>query len=91
MNEDEVVPSLVEVPAAIQKLVIAYYEAGLDHGFELGYRASEANNEATWATAAALVRGIADGQPYDQLCEQRGEQGRAERQRRLLRDRGIVP
>ena len=91
MSDSEGVPSLAEIPAAIQRLVIAYYEAGLDHGFQLGYRASEAHYEAAWSAFAAKVRHAAAAKPYDELCEERGERDRAESQRRLLKERGITP
>jgi len=88
MCELEEVPSLAEIPSSLQRLVIAYYEAGLDDGFQLGYRASEANYEAQWAAFAAKVRSSRD-KPYDELCEERGEAGRADRHRRVLQERGI--
>ena len=89
MSED--VPSLGEVAPDAQRLALAYYEAGLDHGFQLGYRAAEADHEAAWAAFAVLARRAATAQPYDELCQQRGESERGERHRRLMRERGVTP
>jgi len=91
MPDEAEAPSLADIPATAQRLAIAYYEAGLNHGFELGYRAAEARQEASWAAFAALAKAATRNPPYDQLCEQRGETQRAEEHRRLMRERGITP
>lgn len=86
---EESIPGLGEIAPDAQRLALAYYEAGLDHGFQLGYRAAEADYDAAWAAFAALARHAATAPAYDELCQQRGEIERAERQRRLMRERGI--
>jgi hypothetical protein len=91
MTEDDAVPTLHDLPAQAQQIVLAYYEAGLTHGYDLGYRAAEARHEAGWAAFAALARAARSGEPYDQVCERLGEHERAEQHRRLMRERGITP
>jgi len=81
------VPSLADLPTTAQRVALAYYEAGLDHGYALGYRAAQAQQERAWAAFAQLARAA----PYDELCERRGEPARAERARDLMRRRGLLP
>src|SRR5690625_3107446 len=87
----ESIESLVKDAQRAQRLALAHYEAGLDHGYQLGYRTAEADHEAAWAAYAALARRTATTQAYDELCQQRGESERAERHRRFMRERGITP
>ncbi|MDD9205736.1 hypothetical protein PU560_04545 [Georgenia sp. 10Sc9-8] len=69
--------------------MLVYYEAGLAHGFDLGYRAAQRAEEARWAAIAATIHQTARAEPYDQLCERRGEPDRAQTQRHILNDRDI--
>ena len=90
MSDDDVA-SLADLPPTARRIALAYYEAGLDHGYDLGYRAAQAEQERAWASLAHLVRGAAAVVPYDELCERRGEPERAQRQRDLMRRRGLQP
>ena len=86
---EEGVPSLAELSPSATELALAYYEAGLEHGYQLGYRQAEADYDEAGAAFARLVRRAAKDPPYDELCERRGEPAMAERQRDLLRERGL--
>ena len=86
---EEGVPSLAELSPSATELALAYYEAGLEHGYQLGYRQAEADYDEAGAAFARLVRRAAAGPQYDELCDRRGEPARAERQRDLLRERGL--
>ncbi|MEE6289282.1 hypothetical protein V2J52_16635 [Georgenia sp. MJ173] len=90
MSDDDV-PSLADLPPTAKRVALAYYEAGLDHGYDLGFRAAEAEQERIWAAFAQVVRAAAATVPYDVLCERRGEPDRAQRQRDLIRRRGVLP
>lgn len=83
------VPSLAAMNAHATKVALAYYEAGLEHGIELGRAQAEAEMDERWRPAYEIVQAAARREPYAELCERRGEPERAERQRRLLRERGI--
>lgn len=70
---------------------LAWYEAGLDHGIELGLIQAEAlaGDAATYAQAAAR---ISEGRErYSDLATKRGEAERAEAHRALMAERGIDP
>lgn len=85
------IPHPAQLPPELQRLVLAYYETGLTHGWDLGYRAAETRHQDSWAAFAALARTARTGEPYDQICERRGEHDRAEQHRDLMRERGITP
>lgn len=70
--------------------VIAWYEAGVVHGIEMGRRQVEEEWRDTMEVSAAIARMIAGATPFAELCEQRGEPERAAAQRQLLRERGIA-
>lgn len=83
------VPRLNEMNAHGQYVALAYYESGLKHGYAAGYDDCEAEVNAQQAHAASLSRMVAMRPSYADLCERRGEHERAERQRAILRERGI--
>ncbi|PTU56971.1 hypothetical protein DBB34_06575 [Sphaerisporangium cinnabarinum] len=69
---------------------LEWYEAGLAQGIELGRRQVEQENAESHETAARVARMIAETVPYEELCRRRGEERRAEHQRRILQARGIL-
>ena len=69
---------------------LAVYELGCRDGYARGYEAAEADLAAIQRRAHAVVQQAARAVPYDVLCERRGEHARAERQRAILRERGIA-
>ena len=70
----------------------AWYASGLDAGIELGRRQAEAELDAVWNATARRVQALGkpESVPYDQIAERRGEHRRAERQRQILRERGVA-
>lgn len=67
-----------------------WYASGYARGLEDGRRQLEDEWRGRHEVSAAVARMIAGATPYADLCEQRGEYGRAEQQRALLRDRGVT-
>lgn len=68
-----------------------YWRSGYTFGWQAGYAAAEADQAELDRRAAESVKVAARGTDYATLCERRGEPDRAERQRRILIGRGIVP
>lgn len=66
------------------------YELGAAEGWRRGYDAAEADAQAVHRQAHAVVQQAARSIPYAALCERRGEPHRAQRQRRLLTERGVT-
>lgn len=89
MTRDREIPALHALPTDVQAVVLAYYEAGIDHGYQLGYQAAERDEHARWAELAAHVREARRQGPLDQRYDRHGEHERAERLRRLRHERGI--
>lgn len=69
---------------------LAVYELGARDGWHLGYAAAEEDMAALWRRAHGIAQEAARGVPYDVLADRRGEHDRAERQRAILRERGIA-
>jgi hypothetical protein len=67
------------------------YVVGYDVGDEQARLAVEEEWRGRMAVSAAIARQIANAGPYADLCERRGEPERAEAQRQLLAERGIIP
>ena len=69
-----------------------WWASGYARGLEDGRRQAEADMAATWAETARRVQALAKdtAAPYDALAERRGEHDRAERQREILRERGVA-
>lgn len=67
------------------------YRHGERDGFERGQRAAWERLDALQAYAASVSRMVATRPSYADLAERRGEHDRAERQRAILRTRGIWP
>lgn len=69
---------------------MAVWELGLTEGWNRGYQAAEDDMAARWRHAHAVTQAVAQTTPYDVLADRRGEHDRAERQREILRERGIA-
>ena len=78
--------------AEIAALCNDYWASGFSRGLEEGRRAAEAEMAAAWGAVARRVQGLGrpESVPYDVLAERRGEDDRAERQRRILHERGVA-
>lgn len=87
------IPRIADMSERGQRIAGWYHDEGHRVGFAAGYaqgRADEAEElAALQRSAVAVTRAVAQAGPYVDLCELRGEPGRAERQRRLLAERGI--
>ncbi len=70
-------------------LHLASYELGVEHGISIGREQAEDEWRARQAVSAAVARHIAEAGSLVDLCERRGERDRAERQRSILRERGV--
>ena len=66
------------------------YELGVVHGTGIGRQQLEDEWRHSHEISAAVARQIAEHGSYADLCERRGEPDRAERQRRIVRERGIA-
>lgn len=84
------VPTLATMNARGTTVAVAYYEAGLEHGWALGFRAAEEEFAHLHRRAHEVVQHAARTPTFAELCERRGEPDRAEANRALLRDRGIA-
>lgn len=84
------IPTLVELSAWGEVCALAYYSSGFAAGLAEGRREAEVEATARWAGMRAHVRMIAATPSYADLAERRGEPDRADRQRAILRERGIV-
>lgn len=83
-------PTLVELNAKGQAIVLEYYEAGVVAGIAEGRRQVEAEVAAQWRHAYESSQMIARTPSYVELAERRGEPERADRQRQILQERGIT-
>lgn len=84
------VPSPETMTPRAWAVVLAYYQAGVEHGIALGRQQAEDDWQAIHSRAAAIARQVAESPSYADLAERRGEHDRAERQRAILRERGIA-
>lgn len=66
------------------------YGWGIEHGVELGRAGIEREFRGTWPVSAAVARFVAAAGTYADLADRRGEPGRADAQRAILRERGIL-
>lgn len=69
---------------------MAWFEAGLVEGIEIGRRQLEDEWRGTMQAGAEVARRVASAGPYAALCDRRGEPERAERQRHILAERGVA-
>ncbi|MGY4642806.1 hypothetical protein [Cellulomonas sp. URHB0016] len=67
-----------------------WYEAGIVHGIAIGRQQVEDEWRGRMEVSAAVARMVAGAVPYAELCDRRGEHDRADRQRTILRDRGVA-
>lgn len=89
MSERQI-PTLAELSPWGQTIVMAYVESAFGAGVAEGRRQERAEVAATWANAYANSQMIARTPRYADLAEKRNEPERAERQRQILRERGIA-
>lgn len=83
------IPLTAEMNARGRAIATSYYESGFVSGYVRG-RADEAEALARLQRTAAAVAGVvAKAGPYAGLADKRGEHERADRQRSILRERGI--
>jgi len=90
VSHTEDIPLLHQMNARGRRIAEAYYEAGVVAGIEMGRRQVEAEEEARWAWMREHIRSIASTPDYATLADRRGQHQRAQRQRDLLQQRGIV-
>lgn len=86
----DIPPTLAEMNGRGQRIATAYYERGILDGIEMGRRLAEEEMAALWRQAHAVVQHAARQPTYEQLATLRQEPHRAERQRQLLRARGVA-
>lgn len=84
------IPGLQALSPWARTIVLAWYEAGVTDGIPLGRRQVEDELAAEWAQLRADVLPVTQRRPFDQLADRRGQHERAERQRAILRERGIA-
>jgi hypothetical protein len=77
------------LPRARQTWIDAY-GIGYLEGLEAGRRQVEDEWRGLDQVSVAIARQVAERVPFDQLADRRGQHDRAERQRSLLRERGVV-
>lgn len=87
---DAAIPAPNELSARGWAIASAYYQNGLLDGIEIGRQQIEDEWRGRQAVSAAIARQIASWGPYDQLAERRGDHERADVQRALLRERGVI-
>lgn len=87
---ETLVPTLAELSPRAREIVLAYCAEARAEGIAEGRRQVEAELAARQRAAVVSVRAAATAGSYASLCELRGEPERAERQRRLLVERGVV-
>lgn len=83
-------PHLAEMTPRDQNLWLHGYEHGFTAGTAHGRELEEADLASLQRAAVASARGAADRGPYADLADRRGEHDRADRQRELLRARGVA-
>lgn len=81
MSESEIRPS---------DECLAWYEAGLTQGIALGRRQLEAEWAESHEVAARIARMVAEAPSFEELCRRRGDNRRADHQRRILQARGMI-
>lgn len=89
-GEAEPVPTLAEMSARGREIACAYFEAGVIDGIAIGRHQLEAEWRALDLAAFAAARSTASTLAFDELADRRGQHDRAERQRAILRERGIA-
>lgn len=85
----ERIPGLNEMNARGREVAHAFYEAGYVAGIADGRAELEREHTDGHALAALIARQAAAHGPYDVLADRRGHHERAERQRTILKERGI--
>lgn len=84
------VPLLTDMTPAARAVALAYYEAGVVTGVQMGRQQAEDEHRGLSEVSAAIARQVADLGPFADLCDRRGEPERAARQRALLAARGVT-
>jgi hypothetical protein len=85
------VPPLESISPRARDVCLAWYQAGLEDGVRLGRRQVEDEWRGAMTVSAAIARQVAAREPFAVLADRRGQPERAERQRALLRERGVTP
>lgn len=83
------VPTLDQLPAKAQEIVLAYYESGAREGYVRGWNAAQEAERAAWRAVAVTWGRPSQRSTFAELCERRGEPEKAAAHRRLLAERGI--
>lgn len=81
---------LARMTPEARALWLSAYEVGYGQGIDAGRRQLEAEWRGSMEVSAAIARQVAASVPFDELAERRGQPARAERQRDLLRERGVA-
>jgi hypothetical protein len=68
---------------------MGWYESGVVAGIAMGRKGLEDEWRGRQEVSAAIARQIATSGPYADLADKRGQHDRAERQRAILRARGV--
>lgn len=86
------IPTLAEMSGWGRVVATAYFAAGRAEGYAAGYAAAEADIAALQRRAAAVAHELGSPRavPYAELADRRGEHAAADRQRAILRERGIA-
>lgn len=84
------VPDIATMNTRGQHIASEFYRSGYEHGWQAGYDAARAEQDALDAKAAGLGTMLSRTPSYAELCDRRGQHDRAEAQRRTLRDRGVM-
>ena len=90
MSDQTPIPELAAMTTRAQHVAMEYWRSGYQYGYAAGVAAAVAEQAALDRRAAAAVSAATKGPDYATLAERRGEPERAERQRRILAERGIV-
>jgi len=84
------VPDFASMNTRGQHVAMEYWRSGYQYGWAAGFAAAEAAQAELDRRAAAVVSAATRHPDLATLAERRGEPERAERQRRILAERGIV-
>ena len=84
-------PPLESMSPRAREVCLAWYQAGVEDGVRIGRQQVEDEWRGAMTVSAAIARQVASREPYADLAERRGQHDRAERQRALLRERGVTP
>lgn len=84
------VPPLESMHPQARAICLAWFQAGVEEGVRLGRQQSEDEWRGAMEVSAAIARQVAAREPFAVMADRRGQPERAERQRALLRERGVA-